>query len=321
MKFQNSGNRLGLPPNFLFSLKCFTEVLDDDNADALIEAIDNLDEHENDANDANDGSPAGGTADPSSSLAALNNFQLCGRGVPGSGMDGDDVDSRVEWTCWCAVHKPDFKNRPKLVVIEFELDNDIMNPIARDRTQEEIDEDQAQGQSLFGDRPASGSDGPPIPSLPGLGGADGETPNPSAPESSLPGMIGSGGNNGSSTAAATSSGVEGNNAPSDDVSNRGVSASPDGSDGLGGTATQEEIDSSTRSRVKPIRALRRLRKANGAPGGGDVMKLFSVLGQINDELSKAEDLQTSLEIAAGVVAEITGFHRVMIYQVSSALIP
>ena len=288
-------------------------MLDEDNADALREAVENLEEDEQEMKDG--GAMGGKKVDASSSLAALNNFQLSGQGAPGTGMDGDDSDTRLEWTCWCALHKPNVKNRPKLIIIEFELENDIMNPIMQDRTAEEIAEDKAreQSESIFGERPASGPDGPPT-SIPGLGGAaDGETPDPGAAASSLPGMLGQGGNNGSSTAAATSSGVEGSNAPENDVSGGPVTP---GEEGLGGAATQEEIDSSTRSRVKPIRALRRLRKAKGGPGGGDVMKLFSVLGQINDELSKAEELQTSLEIAAGVVAEITGFHRVMIYQVN-----
>lgn len=313
--------RLGLPPKLLFSLNCFTEVLDEDQADAFLEAMEALDE-----NNESEPSDATGSAPPQDTLASMNTFQLSGQGVPGSGMDGED--SRLEWTCWCAVHRPDPKNKPKLAIVELEHDNDLMNPVMRERTKEEIEEDRMkeQSRSLFhgsneeedrrreaelrrhqntgldpGDLPrtneekqnvsASGESGPPD-TFPGVGRADGEVPDPTASESSTTGQVGGGGEN-----IGQQPKVRFDNTPSPE--------------GLGPTASKEEIDASTISRIKPIRALRRIRKQKG---GGDVMKLFSLLGQINDELNKAQDLQTSLEIAVGVCAEITGFHRVMIYQ-------
>ena len=311
--------RLGLPPKHLFSLGCFTEALDEDQADAFLEAMENLDENAKDA--ASDGDtgniPIG---DASASLAALNSFQLTGQGIPGSGLNGDN--SRIEWSCWCAVHRPSPKLRPKLAIVEFEIENDLVNPVMRERTDEEIREDRQRDQphSLFGDgsdhdrssdprklqdpnRPGDvsvrGHSGP-ADAFPVVGRADGEVELPDAKASSMHGMVGQGGNNGSKTDAQTSSGV----------GSTPARTSPD-PEGLGVSASKEEIDSSTISRVKPIRALRRLRKSKD---GGNIMKLFSILGQINDELNKAQDLQTSLEITAGVVAEVTGFHRVMIYQ-------
>lgn len=312
--------RLGLPPKLLFSLNCFTEVLDEDQADAFLEAMEALDE-----NNESEPSDATGSTAPQDTLAGMNTFQLSGLGIPGSGMDGED--SRLEWTCWCSVHRPDPKRKPRLVIIELEHDNDLMNPVMRERSQEEIDEDRAkeQSRSLFhsaedddqgheaelrrhqntGSKPddlppsegenrnttASGKTGPPD-AFPGVGRADGEVQDPSAKESSRTGDIGDGGKNKEGTYK-----VRFDEMPSPE--------------GLGTTASKEEIDASTMSRIKPIRAMRRIRKQKG---GGDVMKLFSLLGQINDELTKAPDLQSSLEIAVGVVAEITGFHRVMIYQ-------
>lgn len=327
MSKQNSGARLGLPPKMLFSLDCFTQILDEDQADSFLEAMEALDE-----NEESQPSESAGSQPPQDTLASMNTFQLSGQGIPGSGMDGED--SRLEWTCWCAVHRPDRKGKPKLAIIELEHENDLMNPVMRERSQEEIDEDRTkeQSRSLFhgsneeenrkreeelrrhqntGLDPAdlprtseekqnitpSGQSGPPD-SFPGMGRADGEVPDPTAKESSRTGDIGGGGENTDEEEAT---------AP------RRPQQSPS-PEGLGQAASKEEIDASTISRIKPIRALRRIRKQKG---GGDVMKLFSVLGQINDELNKASDLQASLEIAAGVVAEITGFHRVMIYQFDS----
>lgn len=285
-------------------------------------------------------------------LASMNTFQLSAQGAPGSGMDGGN--SRLEWTCWCAVHRPDRKNKPKLAIIELEHENDLMNPVMTERTQEEIDEDMASDQpkSLFGeneenekrrreeqlkqhqntgldpaDRPrtdestqsvtASAKEGPPG-SFPGVGRADGEVLDPTAAGASRHGSIGSGGGGSSSHAsgAATGTSTASSGAPPlSEPTSAGTSTNasrppPPSPEGLGDNASKEELDASTISRIKPIRALRRMRKSKGT----DMLKLFSLLGQINNELNKAQDLQTSLEIAVGVVAEITGFHRVMIYQ-------
>lgn len=325
---QNSGARLGLPPKMLFSLNCFTELLDEDQADAFLEAMEALDE-----NEESEPSEAASSAPPHDTLAGMNTFQLSGQGIPGSGMDGDG--SRLEWTCWCAIHRPDRKRFPKLAIIELEHENDLMNPVMHERSEEEIEEDRMkeQSRSLFhgsdeeegrrreeelrkhqntgldpadlphtdddGDNITASAQNDPPGSLHGVGRADGEVPDVTTQESSRTGEIGKGGGS---------------------LNDERVKAfkpaqEPPSPEGLGGTASREEIDASTISRIKPIRALRRIRKQKG---GGDIMKLFSVLGQINDELNKSQDLQASLEIAAGVVAEITGFHRVMIYQFDAA---
>jgi light-regulated signal transduction histidine kinase (bacteriophytochrome) len=45
------------------------------------------------------------------------------------------------------------------------------------------------------------------------------------------------------------------------------------------------------------------------------MEHFSILSQINEQLAQCTDLKAFLKIVVGVVKEITGFHRVLIYQV------
>jgi hypothetical protein len=323
----------------LFSLNCFTEILDEDQGDAFLEAMEALDEN-------NESEPSEASVDMAAhdALASMNTFQLIGQGAPGSGMDGGD--SRLEWTCWCAVHRPDRKNKPKLAIIELEHENDLMNPVTTERSQEEIDEDMAadQPKSLFGedekvekqrredqlrdhqntgldpaDLPrtdektqtvtASSKEGPPD-SFPGVGRADGEVLDPTAAGASRHGTIGSGGG-GTATSASGSGTASSSAATSVDTSAKSFKPPLASPEGLGQAASKEEIDASTISRIKPIRAMRRLRKSKG---GGDILKLFSLLGQINTELTKTQDLQASLEIAVGVVAEVTGFHRVMIYQ-------
>lgn len=264
-------------------MKCFTDVLDEDNADIFQETIEILDE-----TDDNVQEDAGANA---TAPSATNHFQLSGKGVAIPGID-DEVSEPIQWSCWCAIHRPDPQNRPKLAIVEFELENDVDNPISRVRTANEIEEDRAreQSKSLFHDDDTGTG---------AAGRADGEVPRADSKYSSLPGTIGHGGENDNN---------QGDSHRDDST------YETDSEGGLGSAATQEEIDASTRSRVQSVKALRRLRRSN--KGHSDTMKLFGILAQVNDELSKTEDLQTSLEIAVGVVSEITGFHRVMVYQVS-----
>jgi light-regulated signal transduction histidine kinase (bacteriophytochrome) len=48
------------------------------------------------------------------------------------------------------------------------------------------------------------------------------------------------------------------------------------------------------------------------------MDVFAVLGQINDQLGSAPDLETFLKITVGVVQDLCRFHRVLIYQFDEA---
>lgn len=75
------------------------------------------------------------------------------------------------------------------------------------------------------------------------------------------------------------------------------------------------IEESTRSMAKPLRMLAVARKLRGEAAA---MEAFNVMYQVNEQLGSAEDLQTFLKIAIGVIKELTGFHRVMIYQFDEA---
>lgn len=103
--------------------------------------------------------------------------------------------------------------------------------------------------------------------------------------------------------------------------------------------TMEQILASTTTRAQPIRALERMRQAErlamqrrimtmkrGGQGGrprigrlfasvgSGSLDVFSVLGQVNEQLSAATDLQTFLDVVVGIVKDLTQFHRVLIYQ-------
>lgn len=109
--------------------------------------------------------------------------------------------------------------------------------------------------------------------------------------------------------------------------------------------TAEQILASTTSKAQPIRALERMRQAERratqrrlaslkrgsgrdvhgrrlhhhrggrlAYAGSGSLDVFSVLGQVNEQLSSANDLQTFLDVVVGIMKDLTQFHRVLAYQ-------
>ncbi|CAE6351543.1 unnamed protein product [Rhizoctonia solani] len=137
---ENAGELLGLSPKFLFSLECLTQTLPDSQADILWDNVQFLHDPELDASDATEDSPQV--------------FLLSGWGEPGSAINdpayGNNSSGRREWTCWCAAHRPrqpqkqgedsssgvsdtnkfdDEDSLSPLIVLEFELERDIFNPL------------------------------------------------------------------------------------------------------------------------------------------------------------------------------------------------
>jgi len=206
---ENSRHILGLSPKLLLNLYSFTEVLTQDQSQLL---CDNLEVCLDSG---------------STSTAGPHTFRMTGRGGIGTGTDGPF--SHTEWSCWCAAHRPDPVARPRLVIIEFELENDEVNPPST-VAYEPVDED---------DR----------------GGVAGKPYEP----------------------------------------------------------TEQDLLESTTSINKPLRALARLRR-KGKDFSGDSIEVLSILSQLNTQFDTADDLPTFLKMAVGLVRELTGFDRVMIYK-------
>ncbi|OKL56231.1 hypothetical protein UA08_08380 [Talaromyces atroroseus] len=87
------------------------------------------------------------------------------------------------------------------------------------------------------------------------------------------------------------------------------------SDTLGIDPTPEELAASTVNMSRPLRVLRNARRRKGEAAA---MKVFNILSQIQEQLSAAPTLDMLLNTATGLVKELTGFHRVMIYQFDSS---
>ncbi|KAK4230191.1 hypothetical protein QBC38DRAFT_57278 [Podospora fimiseda] len=85
-------------------------------------------------------------------------------------------------------------------------------------------------------------------------------------------------------------------------------------DTLHSNPTMEELTESTEILSKPLRVLRSARKRRGEAG---TMQVFDIMSQVQEQLANAPNLDIFLKILIGIVKELTGFHRVMIYQFDS----
>lgn len=86
-------------------------------------------------------------------------------------------------------------------------------------------------------------------------------------------------------------------------------------DTLQANPSMEEMEASTEILSKPLRILRSARKRRGEQGA---MQVFDIMSQVQEQLASAPNLETFLKILIGIVKELTGFHRVMIYQFDSS---
>ncbi|KAK4549504.1 hypothetical protein LTR36_006501 [Oleoguttula mirabilis] len=86
-------------------------------------------------------------------------------------------------------------------------------------------------------------------------------------------------------------------------------------DTLQATPTNEEVAESTQNSSKPLRVLRSARKRKGEAAAMEVLVSHNnIMSQVQEQLAAAPNLETFLKILVGVIKELTGFHRVMIYQ-------
>lgn len=82
-------------------------------------------------------------------------------------------------------------------------------------------------------------------------------------------------------------------------------------DTLSSHPTAEEYAASTENISRPLRVLRSARKRRGEAAA---MEVFNIMSQVQEQLSAAPTLDRFLKVLVGVVKELTGFHRVMVYQ-------
>ncbi|PSK33647.1 Histidine protein kinase 1 [Elsinoe australis] len=86
-------------------------------------------------------------------------------------------------------------------------------------------------------------------------------------------------------------------------------------DTLESDPTPQELEESTQNISRPLRVLRSARKRKGEAAA---MEVFNIMSQVQEQLAAAPNLEKFLKVLVGVVKELTGFHRVMIYQFDHA---
>lgn len=82
-------------------------------------------------------------------------------------------------------------------------------------------------------------------------------------------------------------------------------------DTMSSNPTSEELAESTQNLSKPLRVLRSARRKNGDAAA---MEVFNIMSQVQEQLAAAPNLEAFLKVLVGVIKELTGFHRVMVYQ-------
>ncbi|PWW80730.1 hypothetical protein C7212DRAFT_160977 [Tuber magnatum] len=82
-------------------------------------------------------------------------------------------------------------------------------------------------------------------------------------------------------------------------------------DTLNSNPSEQDLLESTLSASRPLRVLRHARKQRGQAA---TMEVFNLMSQIQEQLSSASTLDIFLKVVVGIVKELTGFHRVMIYR-------
>ena len=85
-------------------------------------------------------------------------------------------------------------------------------------------------------------------------------------------------------------------------------------DTLQSNPTADELADSTHNPSKPLRVLRSARRKNGDAAA---MEVFNIMSQVQEQLAAAPNLEAFLKVLVGVIKELTGFHRVMVYQFDS----
>lgn len=75
--------------------------------------------------------------------------------------------------------------------------------------------------------------------------------------------------------------------------------------------TDDDLFQSTTSKSRPLYAVSVARERNRHLGSMDV---FQILSEIQHQLGTVDELSELLDIVVGLVRELTGFHRIMVYQ-------
>ncbi|WVN90116.1 uncharacterized protein L203_105351 [Cryptococcus depauperatus CBS 7841] len=349
---ENSTKILGLSPKYLFQLDCFTRLLSNHQEAILRDTLEYIPAPDlgREKQSLEDNGPSvfllSGSGEPGSeddSTEAEGELSSVGSSAGGE---------KKEWTCWVAAHRPAQKNwnkvnsngepiaPPDLIILEFELERDFFNPLVH--VPEPPSEPSSVAQSASPDSASNSatntgstffSDSTPMTA----GTLDSLTSVGNAPRTGQP-KLSNMTNALSINSAEFANPQQGHSSHGSSVTPRAHAGERMGLEGIEMDIPLEKILESTTNHAKPLRALERMRRtgntgfSNESRGQGkkargnrirpertesgrtDTMDVFAVLGQINDQLGAAPDLDTFLKVTVGLVQDICRFHRSLIYQ-------
>ncbi|KAI0683048.1 hypothetical protein C8Q76DRAFT_804212 [Earliella scabrosa] len=341
---ENSAELLGLSPTYLFNMECFSQAFSDQQADVLFDNIQYL----------SDTSLTSEEQAENLHVFMLSGWGEPGSALPEDLNLSRDPQARRSWTCWCAAHRPQMTAPANLatdgdtngldsayqniIILEFELERDSFNPLYPPPP---------------GCENGSGQSGVSSPSNASL--STSASASASASTSSGRTLVSQSSSDDSTSVATPEDSGSSQSGVTPDTSARGSTSlsalSPMSHISQAHSLTGEEdwmpsaedVLESTTSRSKPLLALERLRRTR-RPGGDTatpdsqggsgqsrpgarrrrgtgavgMMDVFAVMAQINEQLGAAPDLETFLKVTAGVMKDLTQFHRVLLYQFDEA---
>lgn len=277
---ENTGDVLGLPPAYLFSLDSLLDCFSDEEADTLWDNIEMLDDTEEDFTET-----------------GPHVFQLSGRSLKNKGR------SERNWKSWCAAHRAphgaqngDVQGEPTIkaptTILEFELVRDDVNPIfCVSPPTTPLDESGNSSSSLS----AKTSHGASPPASVTTVDSDGTT-KISTPIT-LPSKV--------------KGGLEG--MPYVPTPEQFIESTQSSSKPL--KALQRLKGQKASGQPRRERPNRRAsRKDESIVDTGETLDIVGILSQVNEQLAAQSDLQGFLKVVVSVVRELTHFSRVMIYQ-------
>jgi hypothetical protein len=235
---------------------------------------------------------------------------------------------------------------PDLIVLEFELERDQYNPLSQPFDTRTHQSDRSSRSGAESPDSASFSAGASSrPSMSGRSASQGSGEQSSTGSATTVGTTPRPAYSGSDSGTATGKTDTSKTTRQDSRSSSRLEQ-PQGLDGLDIEVPLERIIDSTTNHAKPLRALERMRRTGQHSEGDDfgsasgsasssskrrgarparrgrraqggstgTMDVFAVLGQINEQLGSATDLEQFLKICVGVVQDLCRFHRVLLYQ-------
>lgn len=306
---ENSAEILALSPPYLFDLECFTDTLPEDQAERLFQALTSLSDLPFDHVEPEDQTPQ--------------LMEVAGFGEPDTARPGDVSDelNRRRWLCTCALHRvpqpaaaDGLPPRQPLLVLEFELHNDTVNPMRPQESQPLPSKTlsvPSRSSSSAGDYGTASSSGSGLTTSDGTGSDAGCQPDANSASSDEEPTSPSKDDIRESTTMFSR--------PIREIERARAAAGPQnirfnyGADTPSSSFPAGAPTPLTRSaRGQSRRAFRQSLKSK-APHDVSV-DVVSVMTECNEQLAAALDLETFLKVVVGLVKYMTEFHRVLVYQ-------